>query len=83
MDEEREPIVDVFDEKDHLLLVVEMPGGKGRRGDKGQGDNLTLKAQRGKRKYFKDVALPATVDESTLGFSYKNGMLEIKLAKRN
>ena len=42
-----------------------------------------MKAQRGKRKYFKDVALPATVDESTLGFSYKNGMLEIKLAKRN
>ena len=28
MDEEREPIVDVFDEKDHLLLVVEMPGWK-------------------------------------------------------
>ena len=84
IEEEREPMVDVFDEGEEIVIMAEMPG-------VAQGDiNLDLKedildisAQRGDRKYRKEVLLPARVEAGTMRYSYNNGILEIKVKKMN
>lgn len=82
VEEVREPIADVFDEDDHILVVVELPGIE--ESDIKidiSGDIVTLSAERGEKKYSKEVLLPCKVDEKSLTSSYKNGILEIKLER--
>jgi len=82
VDEEREPITDVFDEKDEIRVYAEMPGI-----DEDaitvdlKGDILEVKAVSKNRKYSKEILLPAKVKPETLEKSYKNGILEIKIKK--
>ena len=79
---EREPLVDVFDEKDHIRIVVEMPGVE--KDDikvDVKKNRLEIKAASGERKYVKHIDLAAHVDPDTLAASYKNGVMEIKLKK--
>jgi HSP20 family protein len=83
VEEERQPLVDVFDEKDHVLIIVELPGVEEENiSTKVEGDVLTLSAATGDRKYYKEVVLPEGVDVSTLTRSYKNGVLEIRISKK-
>ncbi len=83
VEEVREPMVDVFDEKDHVLVVAEMPGVEKEhiRLDI-NGETLSLKAEDKERKYQKEVPLPSAVDPATLAYSYKNGILEVTVAKK-
>ena len=82
VEEEREPITDVFDEKEEIKIYAEMPAVN--ESDIKldlKGDILNISAQTGDRKYRKEVLLPAKVKTETLTSSYKNGMLEIKIKK--
>lgn len=82
VEEEREPLVDVFDEKDHILVVAELPGVE--EGDiktEIKDDILNISAEKSERKYKKEVLLPARVEAEAISSMYKNGMLEIKLKK--
>jgi len=82
VEEMREPITDVFDEKEEIRVYAEMPGVK--EGDIKldlKGDILDVSAQSGDRKYHKEVLLPVKVKPETLTSSYKNGILEIKMKK--
>ncbi len=82
VEEVREPIVDVFDEDDHVLVVVELPGiEESDIKTDIQGDILTLSAERGEKKYSKEILLPSKVKEKNLKPSYKNGILELKLER--
>ena len=80
VEEEREPITDVFDEKEEVRVYAEMPGVSEEdiKLDL-KGDILDISAQSGERKYHKEVLLPAKVKSETLTSSYKNGILEIKI----
>ncbi len=83
VEEEREPLVDVFDEKDHVLVIIELPGvAEEQISTKVNGDILTLSAADGGRKYYKEVVLPKDVDAGTLTSSYKNGVLELRMSKK-
>lgn len=83
VEEVREAIVDVFDEKDHILVVAELPGVEEEDiHTEIKGDILTISAERGDRKYSKEVLLPSLVDEKSLTSTHKNGILEIKLMKK-
>lgn len=83
VEEVREPMVDVFDEKDHIMVVAEMPGvGKEHIHVDVKGNTMVLKADNKDRKYMKEVSLPSAVDPATLKFSYKNGILEVKVSKK-
>lgn len=83
VEEEREPIVDLFDEHDHVLIVAELPGiSEGNIKTEVKGDVLTISAETGKRKYRKEVVLPCSVYESSKEVSFKNGILEIKFNKK-
>lgn len=78
----REPIVDVFDEKNHILVVAELPGINQREVKANlKGDILILETGKEKRKYYKEILLPSKVNPKTKKIIYKNGILEIKFKK--
>ncbi|OGV48428.1 MAG: hypothetical protein A3F46_02630 [Legionellales bacterium RIFCSPHIGHO2_12_FULL_42_9] len=75
-----EPIVDVFEEATHTLVVAELPG-IGAQDVKLDlnGEVLTLHAAKGKKKYCKEITLPHSyVKEKVTIISCNNGILEIK-----
>ncbi|MCX8168759.1 MAG: Hsp20/alpha crystallin family protein [Candidatus Methanomethylicia archaeon] len=82
IEEEREPLVDVFEDQRTITVIVEMPGvNKDDIKVKIDGDRLTVSAQTGDRKYYKEIVLPARVRREGAKASYKNGILELKLEK--
>ncbi len=82
IEEEREPIVDIFDEKDFVLIVTELPGVSEKDINfELEGDILKLSAISGERKYLKEILLPHKMEEDNIVSSYKNGILEIKIKK--
>ena len=81
VDEVREPIVDVFDEGDHIRVLAEMPGvDEADIQHEIKGDILNLSTE-DDRKYHKEVLLPVPVKEEDVKASYKNGILELRLTK--
>lgn len=82
VEEEREPIVDLFNEKEEVQIYAEMPGiNEEDIKVELRGDILDIFAQTGDRKYHKEVLLPAKVEPQTLTYNYKNGILEVKVKK--
>ncbi|MGB2762146.1 MAG: gas vesicle protein GvpH [Minisyncoccales bacterium] len=93
--ETREPMVDVFNEKDHVLIVAELPGvSEDSINLDLKGDILILEAGDEKRKYSKEILLPrstspgrspggraAKVDFDGREENFKNGVLEVKMRK--
>ena len=78
----REPLVDVFDEGEVIVVVAEVPGVQ----EKDihlevNGDVLALSATGPKRKYEKEILLPAAVDPEGYKRSYQNGYLELRFTK--
>lgn len=80
--EVREPVIDVFDEPDYVLLVAEMPGVAAAEVQADVVDDiLTLRAGEGERSYYKEVVLPAHCLSDTLSITCNNGVVEIKVSK--
>jgi HSP20 family protein len=80
--EVREPMIDVFEEDDHLLVVAELPGiGKEDVRIDVKDDVLTISAEKGDKKYSKEVLLPRSVSAQKMQVSCNNGILEIKCPK--
>jgi len=82
VEEVREPIVDVFDEEDHIRLIAELPGvSEDKIEIEVTGDILNLTASDTDKKYAKEILLPSKVNPQSLKTTYKNGILEIMLEK--
>lgn len=80
--EMREPVVDVFEELDHVLVVAEMPGISADNVQLAvEDDLLTISAERGDKKYRKEVLLPGGFARDKMQVSCNNGVVEIKCAK--
>lgn len=82
VDEEREPITDLFDEKDEIVIIAEMPGidEDDLKIDLKE-DILEISAVSKTRTYRKELLLPAKVIEQNLSHKFTNGILEIKIKK--
>ena len=81
--EVREPLVDVFDEGDRLVVIAELPGVEAEDIHiEVKGDILELTAETKDRKYSKEILLPSPVDADAIESSCRNGILEIKLTKK-
>ena len=82
VEEVREPMVDVFDEEDKVLVIAELPGV-----DESdiklevKDDIVFLSVESKDKKYAKEVLLPCPVDAAKMQSSYKNGVLEIIFPK--
>ena len=82
VEEVREPMVDVFDEEDRILVIAELPGvSENEVKIEVAGDILNLTASDRDRKYAKEILLPSKVKPDSMKTSYKNGILEITLEK--
>ena len=82
VDEEREPITDIFDEKTEIVVIAEMPGIE----DKDlkidlKGDILEISAVSKSRIYRKELLLPVKVIHENLRHKFTNGILEIRIKK--
>lgn len=81
VEEVREPIVDVFDAPGEIHIVAEMPGVEEKDISlEVNGDILTISTRGESRKYQKEVLLSRQVKEEDMRWTYKNGILEIKIA---
>lgn len=81
VDETREPLVDIFDEKTTLLIVAELPGVADHEITLAVQDDVLALATTGKRKYARELLLPAPVVSEGMTRSYNNGVLEVRLCK--
>ena len=80
--EVREPMVDIFEEDDHLLVLAELPGiGKENLRIDLKDDVLTISAEKRDKKYRKEVLLPRSVSKEKMQISCNNGVLEIECPK--
>jgi HSP20 family molecular chaperone IbpA len=79
---EPEPLLDVFREKDKIVVVAELKGFK-RENIRVQTEKqrLTLTAKTQGRRYYKSLNLPDAVIPEATRITYKNGVLEIQLKK--
>ena len=78
----REPMVDVFDEHDHVLVVAEMPGvGEEDVRVDIEDDILTIAAEKKDTRYRKEVLLPSAFPREKMSYSCRNGILEVRFAK--
>jgi len=80
--EEKQPIVDVFDEEDHLLILAQLPGVD--RKDvkvKAHDNTLTIMAENAAKKYLETIRLPSYVMKGAVKFTYRNNILQAKLKK--
>ncbi|MEM2387881.1 MAG: archaeal heat shock protein Hsp20 [Candidatus Aenigmatarchaeota archaeon] len=79
----REPLVDVIDEEDKICVTAEVPGvAKEDITLELTDSTLIIKVDREDRKYYKEVKLPAEVDENSAKATYQNGVLDIEFKKK-
>ena len=75
-----EPLIDVIEELDHVLVLAEMPGiSDADISIELNGDVLTINAACGSKKYHKEAVLPRSFDIEGMSSSCRNGILEVKL----
>ena len=80
--EVREPVVDLFEEEDHVLIVAEMPGISVEDVQIAvEDDLLTITAAHGEKKYRKEVLLPASYAREKMQVTCNQGVVEIKCVK--
>ncbi|MEM3696654.1 MAG: Hsp20/alpha crystallin family protein [Candidatus Bathyarchaeia archaeon] len=79
---ELEPLIDVLEEKDEIVIVAEAKGvNKENLKIQIENQKLTLAAEALEWRYRKSLNLPARVIPDTIHTKYKNGVLEIRLKK--
>ena len=82
IEEKLEPLVDVIDEKDRVVVVAEIPGVEKDKIDVRVKDGkLVIKAEGKDRKYYKEIELPPGIKPETAKAKYKNGVLEVTIEK--
>jgi len=77
-----EPLVDVVDEKDEIIVVAEVPGVE--RDEikvRIKGTSLTIHADNPNRPYHKVIELPSKVSKEGAKSAIRNGVLEVRLKK--
>lgn len=78
----REPLVDIFDEGDEVVLVAELPGVKDADIELAvRGDMVELTAKGPVQKYHCETLLPTEVKAEPVSRECENGYLQLRLAK--
>jgi len=81
---EREPLVDLFEEDHHLLVLAELPGVDEKDVNiKVEKNTLTISVTTATGKYLKKVELPIPIRKDTIKSIYRNNILQVRLMKKN
>ena len=79
----REPLVDVNETDKQIRVTAELPGvDKSDIELETNEDSLVIRVDTEKRKYYKEVDLPAPVNPDSAKATYNNGVLEVVFDKR-
>jgi len=79
---EYEPLIDIFNEKDGIRVIAEVPGAHKDDVDiYVTEDTLRISVHTDDVKFYKEIMLPGRVNPKTATATYKNGVLEICLKK--
>jgi len=79
---EREPLIDVFEEKDHIIVLAELPGVNEKNINiKTDEKTLTISAYTSTKKYLRIVQLPAPVKKDAIKYTYRNNILQVRLER--
>jgi HSP20 family molecular chaperone IbpA len=82
INEEYEPLVDLFVDEANVVIVAELPGiDKESIEVDTTEDKVTISVDSLKSKFFRELTLPARIDPRSSIASYKNGVLEVHLKK--
>lgn len=77
-----EPLIDVFEDKDATTLIAEMPGvGIGDIKTELRFDVLTISAEKGEKKYRKEVLLTHASSKERIKVTCNNGIVTIRCEK--
>ncbi|PTD94814.1 heat-shock protein Hsp20 [archaeon SCG-AAA382B04] len=77
--EEREPLVDVFEEEDRIKVIAEIPGAREKDIEFDvSGKKLVISAEGDSNRYSKEVELPKKVDVDSVEKQYTNGVLSLE-----
>jgi len=80
--EVREPMVDLFEEEDHVLVVAELPGvGQEDVQLEVHEDILSLSASKDDTKYRKEILLPRAFTREKMSYTCRNGVLRVRLTR--
>jgi len=80
--EVREPLTDLFEEDDHVLVIAEMPGISVEHATfEVAGDILTIAAENGQKRYRKEVLLPQAFEHASMKTTCNNGVFELRFSK--
>ena len=82
MTSDLEPLVDVIDDNDDIIIIAELPGvEKDEIKVRIKGTKLTIHVDNSERPYHKDIELPTQVRKDHAKSSLRNGVLEVRLKK--
>jgi HSP20 family protein len=77
-----EPLVDIIEENDEIIVVAELPGvEKDELKVRVKGQTLTIDVNNPQRPYHTELTLPAKVSKEEAKSSMRNGVLEVRLKK--
>jgi HSP20 family protein len=77
--EVREPVCDVFEEDDCIVVIAEMPGVSEKDLQFAlDGNRLRLSAATANRSYAKELELPAAVEAARIRVTANNGVVELR-----
>lgn len=80
LDKVREPLVDVFEDKDTVKLYVELPGVEK---DDIQLNVIDRHAEVKAKSFYKQIALPTRdIEVDKVSANYKNGVLQVTIPKK-
>ncbi|MCD6236351.1 MAG: Hsp20/alpha crystallin family protein [Thermoplasmata archaeon] len=81
--DEREPLTDIIEGKDDVAVTIEIPGVEKEDIDlEVTEDTLEINVDNPNRKYHKIIDLPCKVKPKTTKASYKNGVLDIVIKRK-
>lgn len=79
----RKPLTDIIESKDEVFITVEMPGVE--KDDielNVSDDSVTIRVDVPQRKYYNEIPLPCDIEPDSAKATYKNGVLDITLKKK-
>ncbi|MEM2870393.1 MAG: archaeal heat shock protein Hsp20 [Thermoplasmata archaeon] len=78
----REPLTDVCEDEKSVTITAEMPGIEKNDIELETGEDfMVIKVEKGPRRYYKEIRLPARVLPDTAKAKYNNGVLDITVQK--
>lgn len=80
--DKREPLIDIINNKDEIIIIAEIPGVSKEDIKLNVSEDSLIISVLNNRKYYKELNFEEKIDPNSIQTSYKNGVLQVKLKKK-